>query len=84
MLAERVGEWTKTWKEQGIEEGRKLGLKEGVKQGELTALERQLTRRFGPLPEAIQLRLRSATTEQLESWLDRILEANNIEDVFGG
>ena len=70
MLAERVGEWTKTWKEQGIEEGRKLGLKEGVKQGELTALERQLTRRFGPLPKAIQQRLRSATIEQLASWLE--------------
>ena len=88
MLAERVGEWTKTWKEQGIKEGRRLGLEEGLeqglKQGELIALERQLTRRFGPIPEAIQQRLRSATTEQLESWLDRILEANNIEDVFGG
>jgi len=91
MLAERVGEWTQTWKEQGIEEGRKqgikegrrLGLEEGLKQGELIALERQLTRRFGPIPEAIQLRLRSASTEQLEYWLDQILEAGSIEDVFG-
>ena len=33
MLAERVGEWTKTWKEQGIEKGRKEGLKEGRKEG---------------------------------------------------
>jgi len=33
MLAERVGEWTKTWKEQGIEEGRKEGRKEGLKEG---------------------------------------------------
>jgi predicted transposase/invertase (TIGR01784 family) len=33
MLAERVVEWTKTWKEQGIEEGRKEGLKEGRKEG---------------------------------------------------
>ena len=33
MLAERVVEWTKTWKEQGIEEGRKEGHKEGRKEG---------------------------------------------------
>jgi len=78
MLAERVGEWTKTWKEQGIEEGRK----EGRKEGEMIVLERQLTRRFGPLPESLQVRLHSATTEQLEHWADQILEAARLEDVF--
>ena len=90
MLAERVVEWTKTWKEQGIEEGRKEGhkegrkegLKEGLKGGEIVILERLLTRRFGPLPEAIQMRLRSATTEQLEYWADQVLDAASIEDVF--
>jgi len=82
MLAERVGEWTKTWKEQGIEEGRKEGHKEGLRGGEIVILERLLTRRFGPLPEAIQMRLRSATTEQLEYWADQVLDAASIEDVF--
>ena len=74
MLAERVVEWTKTWKEQGIEEGRR--------EGEMIVLERQLTRRFGPLPESLQVRLHSATTEQLEHWADQILEAARLEDVF--
>ena len=78
MLAERVVEWTKTWKEQGIEEGRK----EGRKEGEIVVLERQLTRRFGPLTESLQLRLHSATTEQLEHWADRILDATRLDDVF--
>jgi len=74
MLAERVVEWTKTWKEQGIEEGRK--------EGEIVILERLLTRRFGPLPEPLQVRLHSATSEQLEHWADQILDAATIEDVF--
>jgi len=78
MLAERVGKWTKTWKEQGIEEGRE----EGRKEGEIIVLERQLTRRFGPLPEAFQMRLQAATTEQLEHWADQILDATRLEDVF--
>jgi flagellar biosynthesis/type III secretory pathway protein FliH len=86
MLAERVVEWTKTWKEQGIEEGRKEGReegrKEGRKEGEIAILERLLTHRFGLLPEAIQMRLRSATTEQLEYWADQVLDAATIEDVF--
>ena len=82
MLAERVVEWTKTWKEQGIEEGRKVGRKEGRKEGEMIVLERQLTRRFGPLPESFRVRLYSATSEQLEHWADQILDAATIEDVF--
>ena len=58
------------------------GRKEGRKEGEMIVLERQLTRRFGPLPESLQVRLHSATTEQLEHWADQILEAARLEDVF--
>ena len=48
----------------------------------MIVLERLLTRRFGPLPESLQVRLRSATTEQLEHWADQVLDAATIEDVF--
>lgn len=66
----------------GLKEGREEGLELGLKQGELIALERQLTRRFGSIPEAVQARLRAATTEELERWLDQVLDAATLEDVF--
>jgi flagellar biosynthesis/type III secretory pathway protein FliH len=82
MPAERVVEWSRTWKEQSIEEGRRLGLEQGRKEGEIIVLERLLTRRFGPLPEIFQMRLHAATTEQFEHWADQILEAGSLEEFF--
>jgi hypothetical protein len=42
-----------------------------------------LKRRFGQLsPQQLDL-LRHAAVSQLESWADRVLDARQIEDVFG-
>lgn len=46
-------------------------------------LQRMLTRRFGPLPGWVQQRLQHATPDELETWLDRVLDASCLEDVFG-
>lgn len=46
--------------------------------------QRMLRRRFGPLPEWAQQRLRSASSEELETWADRVLDAQRLEDVFEG
>ena len=78
MLAERVVEWTKEWKEQGIEQG----IEQGKKQGEAILLKRQLTRRFGDLPDWVEAQLESATTEILEQWGERILDAETLKEVF--
>ena len=43
---------------------------------------RQLTKRFGPLSPDTAQRLQTATTEQLELWADRILEAPTLAAVF--
>lgn len=67
---------------EGWKEGQKEGRKEGRRDGERAVLERQLTRRFGPMPESLQARLHDATTKQLERWADRVLDAVKIEDVF--
>jgi hypothetical protein len=72
MLAEHVVEWTEKWKQQGIQ------------QGETKLLRRQLTRRFGPLPDWAETRLAQATTEQCEEWADRLLDADSLEGVLGG
>ncbi|WP_404360480.1 hypothetical protein [Methylotuvimicrobium sp. KM1] len=41
-----------------------------------------MIKRFGPLPDAIQRRLDQATSEQLEIWAERILDAPNLSAVF--
>ncbi len=74
MLAETVMDWTQQWLQQGLEKGR---------QAEASLLlERQLTKRFGPLAPAVRARLTDASTQQLEDWAERILDAPNLEAVF--
>jgi hypothetical protein len=46
-----------TYEERGIEKGFVLG--------EVALLERQLTRRFGDLPEELRARLKAGSSEQL-------------------
>ena len=44
---------------------------------------RQLTRRFGPLTAEVQARLGEATTDELELWAERVLNAQTLDDVLG-
>jgi hypothetical protein len=67
-----------------IERGMAKGLEQGREQGRLNTLTRQLSRRFGPLPDAALARLRSATPDQLDLWTDRVLDAPTLEAVLGG
>lgn len=83
MLAERVKNWDKEPFEKGMEKGLEQGLEKGRLDAELTTLTRQLTRRFGPLDEAVQQRLKQASHQQLEQWLDNILDAKTLDEVFG-
>ncbi len=78
MLAERVKTWTEEWKQQGLQQGRQ----EGRQEGEATVLRRQLARRFGPLPSWAEQRLDQAGEAELESWADRVLDAQTLEDVL--
>ncbi|GAB6042512.1 Rpn family recombination-promoting nuclease/putative transposase [Endothiovibrio diazotrophicus] len=68
--------------QQGMQQGMQQGRQQGILEGESTLIERQLTRRFGPLPEWVGPRLAKATPEQLEQWADRLLDAPDLEAVF--
>lgn len=57
-------------------------LEQGIQQGELAVLNRQLTRRFGPLTREVELRLQQAGTDELERWAENILEARTLDEVF--
>ncbi|WP_437881853.1 Rpn family recombination-promoting nuclease/putative transposase [Pseudomonas sp. LRF_L74] len=65
---------------------RREGLAEGLQQGRQQQLaetvQRQLTRRFGSLPEAVQARLEQASQRQLAEWADRLLDAPTLDTLF--
>jgi len=91
MLSERVKEWTKDWKQQGIEEGKQIGIEEGKQigiqeghqEGESEFLLYLLEQCFGTVSDAVRARIRSADTQTLLIWGKRILTAQTIEAVFG-
>jgi len=70
MLSKRLEQWEASVLEKGIEKG------------ESTLLHRQLTHRFGSLPQWAEDKLATADSETLEKWGLAFLEADSIDDVL--
>jgi flagellar biosynthesis/type III secretory pathway protein FliH len=68
--------------ERGLQQGLQQGAQQGLRNGMVQTLRRQLVRRFGVLPEWVLTKLAEASQEDLECWIDRILEATSLEAVF--
>ncbi len=68
--------------EKGMQKGMEKGIEKGMQKGEITLLKRQLKLRFGDLPDWVENRLTQATTDQLERWAEKILDAITLEEVF--
>ena len=74
-----------------MERGEARGLKRGLERGEARGLERGkaegltrlLERRFGSLPGTARDRIAAAGPGELDSWLDRVLDADSLDAVFG-
>ncbi|MDE0507922.1 MAG: Rpn family recombination-promoting nuclease/putative transposase [Gammaproteobacteria bacterium] len=64
---------------EGVAEGEALGLAKG----EAKSLIRLLERRFGLLEQADLDRISGADLEQLDAWIDRVLDAESVDAVFG-
>lgn len=69
-------------REKGRAEGREESRRQGQTEGKAQTLIRQPTRRFGPLPQATLERLAQGTSEHLDTWADRVLEASSLQPVF--
>jgi hypothetical protein len=54
-----------------------------VAQGKVEIILKQLASRFGPLPEAVPTRVRSADSAQIDIMADRMLTARTLEEVLG-
>jgi hypothetical protein len=68
--------------EKGLKKGRQEGLEQGRAQGAVALLERQLTQRFGPLPQTVRKKLDKASLTQVEAWSDALVEAQSLRQVF--
>jgi hypothetical protein len=68
--------------ERGLEQGLEQGVKKGIRQGEAQMLLRQLTLRFGDLPQSAREHVESADPDTLLRWSERILTASTLDEVF--
>lgn len=72
--------------EKGLTEGEEKGRVEGRVQGRVQAEARillsTLRQKFGPLPASVEQSIQSATSDQLENWLARILPAKTLNEVL--
>ena len=55
---------------------------EGAVEGEVKILIKQMTIKFGPLPEAVLTTVRNATDDQLQAWAARILTADSLDQLL--
>ena len=69
-------------REEGNHQGIEQGVQQGMVQGERTALLRQLRRRFGELDAETEERVANAGIDQLNQWLDNVLDARTLAEVF--
>ena len=71
---------------EGIEQGMQRGIERGVRQGrvdgERAVLERLLRRRFGSLSPEVAARVGEASAPDLETWAEKVLDADTLDDVF--
>ncbi|MBF0131922.1 MAG: PD-(D/E)XK nuclease family transposase, partial [Magnetococcales bacterium] len=82
-LARREGR--EEGREEGLEKGLEKGREEGRQEEAVTMLRRQLRKKFGSFLNAeVESRLSAATLHKLEEWMDRILDAKSLDDVFFG
>jgi len=58
------------------------GERKGELRGELTVLRRVIGKRFGAIPGWAEERLASRSTAQLEELIERVLDAQSIEDLM--
>ena len=68
---------------EGEAKGLARGEALGRVQGEARGLLRQLKLKFGEPSLATQARVQGASLEMLDRWVDRVLTATTLEDVFG-
>jgi len=68
--------------QKGIAQGLEQGIERGKAEGKADILLRQLAQRFRQLDRVTVNRIRSGSPEQLDRWLDRVLDAQTLDAVL--
>jgi ribulose-5-phosphate 4-epimerase/fuculose-1-phosphate aldolase len=82
LVGQEVEDAMMTYAEKLKQEGHDQGHREGQQEGQCKMLLRQLTRRFGVLPEAVEKRIARAEAAELQDWALRVLDARSLDEVF--
>ena len=72
----------KEGRKEGLEKGIKKGLKKGREEGRLATLRSLLVFKFQTLDPACEARLKTATPESIDRYLQRLLTADSLAAVF--
>lgn len=67
--------------EEGEQIGEQRGLQIGEQHGRVAVIQRQLTRRFGPLPAAMAAQLPTLSLAELDQLGDALLDFNSVDDL---
>ena len=70
------------WMLEGMEKGRLEGREEGERAALASMLTKQARLRFRDVPPESAARIESASKADLERWLERILTAETLDDIF--
>lgn len=80
---QEIGEdFFKRGKAEGLAAGEARGEAKGEAKGKAETLLRQLSHRFGELPDDVEQCVRKADVETLDRWALRILDAKSLKDVI--
>lgn len=82
MAAQKAAQKAQKAAQKAAQEAAQEARAEGLGQGAAIVLERQLTHRFGPLPQTVKRKLAKASIEQLGAWSETILKAQSLRQVF--
>jgi len=82
MLETNIDQWKAKAVAEGVLIGEQRGLQMGKLEGESLALQRLLTRRFGPIPPDTLKQIASAILEQIEAWFDAAINAPDLAAVY--
>ena len=68
---------------EGRAEGEALGKARGKAEGKAETLLRLLERRFHGVPEPYHAQVLAANADQLDTWIDAVLDTDSMDAVFG-
>jgi hypothetical protein len=69
--------------EKLTEEARQQALAQGVALGRAETVLKQLSLRFGPLPDAVVQRIHRASLAELDALTERVLTAKTLDEALG-